>query len=136
MAYRVFISHATADTWIARQIDRRIREFDGGQTFLDVNDVEKGDDIEQAVFGALRDSRELIALLTPWSVDRNWVWTEIGAARVLEKRLVVVLYQVTLEQLEAGRGATFLRAKNTVAINALDDYLEELKRRIGECGHG
>jgi hypothetical protein len=40
----------------------------------------------------------LISLLTLWSVDRNWVWTEMAAAWILRKRYVGVMYGITLEQ--------------------------------------
>jgi hypothetical protein len=132
MGYRVFISHGWADRWVAAQIERRIRLDSQADTFLDVKDVEKGDDIEHRVFQGMQQSDELIVLLTPWSVDRNWVWVEMGAARMLGKRIVAVLYQVSLDTIDKEKGGlTFLKSKNVVDINELEAYFLELKKRAG-----
>lgn len=129
MSYRVFLSHAWADRWLAEQIAGRIERC-GAAVFLDVFDIKKGDDIEDRIFEAIRNVEELLVLLTPWAVDRNWLWVEIGAARMLDRRIVPVLYQTSLESLDARGGPTFLRAKNMVDINDLDAYLDELTRRV------
>ncbi|MCC2104875.1 MAG: toll/interleukin-1 receptor domain-containing protein [Hyphomicrobiales bacterium] len=134
MSYRVFISHGSADKWVALQIERAIRADCGAATFVDVYDVAKGDDIEARIFEELPKCRELVVLLTPWSVDRNWVWVEIGAARALGLRIVAVLYQVPLDVIEREKGgSTFLRTKNIVEINELPTYLEELNQRVIEA---
>ncbi len=46
--YRVFISHSSVDTWVARQIARYIEEC-GASTFLDEADIEYGDDFEERI---------------------------------------------------------------------------------------
>lgn len=86
---------------MASQFARRIRQDAKADLFLDVYDIAKGDDFENQIFQSLPDCHELIALLTPWSVNRNWVWTEIGAARVLGKRILGVLYGVIIDGLRA-----------------------------------
>ena len=132
MAYKIFISHGWSDRWVAGQIEKRIREL-GATTFIDVNDIERGDDIEERIFSEMPDCDELLVLFTPWAVDRNWVWVEIGAARGLHKRIIAVLYEVDLTTIERDKGgSTFLRSKNAVDINELDTYLRELKKRIGK----
>ena len=85
MTYRVFISHGWHDRWIAKQMARAISDS-GATPFLDVFDIKKGDRIEVKVHEGLVASNKLVALLTPWSVDRNWVWAEIAAAWALRKR--------------------------------------------------
>jgi hypothetical protein len=134
MSYEVFLSHASADQWVAEQIAARIRDGCGASVFLDAFDIKKGDDIEDRIFDAMSRADELVVLLTPWAIDRNWLWVEIGAARALERRIVPILYQVTLAAIEDKGGATFLRAKNVVEINDIDRYFSELKRRIPEHG--
>lgn len=129
MVYRIFVSHGWADRWVAAQIARRV-EAAGGDVFIDVFDIKKGDDFEEQIFGALATCEELVVLLTPWSVDRNWVWVEIGAARITGKRIVTVLYHVTLDMIDDDKGgSTFLRSKNTVEINDLDAYFDEVRER-------
>jgi len=73
----------------------------------------------------------MVVLLTPWSVDRNWVWVELGAARALGLRIVPILYQVSLGEIDRERGGkTFLGGKNVVEINEFDQYLIELTKRV------
>ena len=129
MAYRVFVSHAWSDLWIAQQIERRIREDAKAETFIDAFDIAKGDDFEERIFTEMARVHELVVLLTPWSVDRHWLWVEVGAARANKCRIVPILYHLSLEDLERGGGATFLKAKNVVAMNEMETYLSQLKRR-------
>ncbi|PWV97231.1 TIR domain-containing protein [Hoeflea marina] len=130
MGYKIFISHAWADRWLASQIERRVRAL-GAETFMDTNDIEKGDDIEDRIFTELPKCDELFALFTPWAIDRNWLWVEIGAARGLGLRIVTALYSVALSTIDAERGGlAFLKAKNAVDINDLESYFDELKDRL------
>jgi hypothetical protein len=34
MAYRVFVSHAWSDLWVAQQLERRIRQDSAAETFI------------------------------------------------------------------------------------------------------
>lgn len=94
MAYRVFISHGWHDRWVAKQLARAVREDARAEPFIDIFDVKKGDRIEERIFEELPKCKELVALLTPWSVTRNWVWNEIGAAWILNMRIVAVLLRL------------------------------------------
>ncbi|MGH6924343.1 MAG: toll/interleukin-1 receptor domain-containing protein [Propylenella sp.] len=132
MSYRIFLSHAWADRWLAEQIAQRIGRDCGASVFIDAFDIKKGDDIEDRIFQNMRLVDELVVLLTPWGLDRNWLWVEIGAARAHDRRIVPILYQVTLSGLDERGGSTFLRAKNVVDINELETYLTELKARVKE----
>lgn len=80
MAYNVFVSHGWHDRWIASQIASDIRNKTGAEVFIDIFDIKSGDRIEEKVHSGLTGCTELISLLTPWSVDRNWVWSEMAAA--------------------------------------------------------
>lgn len=129
MSYRIFVSHGWSDRWVAEQIARRLRAIDI-DVFIDVFDIEKGDDIEGRIFQELPNCDELLALLTPWSADRNWVWVEIGAARGLGKRVVAVLYGLSLQSLDSDKGGrAFLGSKNIADINDLDAYFSEVEQR-------
>ena len=88
MFYKVFISHGWHDRWIAKQIARLVSDV-GAVPFIDFFDIMRGDSIESKIQLGIGKARELVALLTPWSVDRNWVCGEIAAAWALRKRYVV-----------------------------------------------
>ena len=131
MAYRVFISHSTDDLWVARQIERCIREL-GGETFFDAYDIDVGV-FETRLFETLPTCREFVVLFTPWSVRRNWLWVEMGAARVCRLQIVPILYKTTLGEIDENLGgATFLHSLKVIDINALDDYFDGLGKRIGD----
>ena len=128
-SYRIFISHGGADVWLASQIASRLQQC-GAITFLDNNDLMKGDDFKQIIREEVGRVDELVALFTPWSMRRNWVWVEIGAAWVNQKRIVIVLYQVTLTDLDSGGGRAVLNDLNLVEINDIERYFEEVKTRV------
>lgn len=123
------MSHGSADAWIASQIASRLQDS-GAMTFLDNNDLSKGDDFKQVIRVEVGRSDELVALFTPWSIQRNWVWVEIGAAWVNQKRVVIVLYQVTLNDLDTGGGRAVLNDLNLVEINEIERYFQEVRSRV------
>ena len=52
MSHKVFISHSSRDTWVAKRIAEAIEKCGAG-TFLDQVDVQRGDDFEEKVIGVL-----------------------------------------------------------------------------------
>ena len=130
MTYTVFISHGWHDRWIAGQMARLIAER-GAEPFVDVFDIRKGDRIAERVRDGLTHCDELLALLTPWSVRRNWVWTEVGSAWGSGKRVVGVLYGLTLTEVEREQGgAACLSTTNVALLDEFDHYLSELTERV------
>jgi TIR domain len=114
---------------VASQIAARLRNC-GAMTFLDNDDLNKGDDFKNVIRIEVGRSDELVALFTPWSIRRNWVWVEIGAAWINRKRVVVVLYQVTISDLDTGGGRAVLNDLNLVDINEIERYFSEVKARV------
>jgi len=105
--------------------------------FIDFFDVKKGDRIEAKVHEGLEAADELVALLTPWSIDRNWVWAEIAAAWALRKRYVGVLYGLTMDEIERDHGGlAVLAPTNILAIDEFDDYIRELGERAAMSKSG
>jgi len=75
----VFISHSATDAWTAKRIAEQI-EVCGAHTFLDEAHISVGEDFEEHILNALDSANELLVILTPWSLTRPFVWSEIGAA--------------------------------------------------------
>ena len=75
----VFVSHSGEDMWVAKQIAREISTR-GAEPFLDEADVEVGAEFEEDIRDFLDRADELLVLVTPWSLDRPYIWAEIGAA--------------------------------------------------------
>src|SRR5687768_5483964 len=124
--YQVFVSHATADKWIATTFCEKI-EMIGASTFRDDRDIDGGDDIPEAIRSQIKQSRELVVLLTPKSVDRPWVLLEVGAAWGWRNdyRIVPVLYHVTVDAIP-----DIIKGKKAFQLNEFDQYLKELQRRV------
>jgi len=134
MAYKVFISHSSIDTWVARQLARYIEDL-GASTFLDEADIEYGDDFEERILEAIRTSQELLVLLTPWALKRPYIWLEIGAIWGLGRRVIGVLHGLSPSELVAQDGTpALLKRIDLVELNNIGMYFEQLKRRIPNVG--
>src|ERR1017187_2331988 len=91
---KVFISHSSANTWVAKKIAECVEEC-GYDTFLDVFDIYAGDDFEEVIACAANESDELLVLLTPRSIESKYVWIEFGHFRRTKKRIVCILDGLT-----------------------------------------
>jgi hypothetical protein len=124
--YQVFISHATDDKWIAKTLCEKI-ETVGAATFRDDRDIDGGDDIPEEIRRQIKQSREMIVLLTPRSVGRMWVALEVGGAWCWSKsvRIVLVMYHVSVDPIP-----DMIKNKKAIALNDFDQYLTELRERV------
>lgn len=122
--YRVFVSHATLDKWIAKVICDKLDAL-GVKSFRDDRDIQGGDDIPNRIREEIRLADEVLILLTPQSATRDWVRWEAAAAWACQKRIVVVQYHV-----EVSVVPEMLRSKKAVLLNDLDHYLAEVASRL------
>ena len=133
MAVKVFISHSSVDTWVAKQIASHIHSC-GVETFLDEASTHYGDDFEQRILSAVRECEELLVLITPWSVERPYVWMEIGAFWGSQRRIVGVLHGITAKALAAHeRMPVALKRSHLIDLNDIESYFLQLKTR---CASG
>jgi len=126
----VFLSHATADKWIARTLCEKIEEV-GAATFRDDRDINGGDDIPDEIRRKIIQSNEMVVLLTPDSAARPWVLFEVGAAwgRRQHYRITAILCHADVDVIP-----DMIRSKKAISINEVDDFLRELKRRLRRHG--
>jgi len=135
---KVFISHSSTDTWVAEQIAAAIRKC-GAETFLDRVDIKHGDDFEEKILQAAEDSTELLVLLTPWSINRPYIWLEIGAFWGYRKRMVGILHGVTAKDLSTDeRIPIALKRLDMINLNDIASYFTQLDERIKDwrASHG
>ncbi len=126
----VFISHSGTDTWVARQIARHVEES-GATAFLDEANIDVGEDFEERILGALGEAKELLVILTPWSLSRPYVWAEIGAAWGRRIPIIGVLHGLTASDLQSNPGVpVLLKRRDFVNLNEIDDYFEQLRGRV------
>jgi len=72
----------------------------------------------------------LLVLLTPWSLDRPYVWAELGAAWGKGMPIVGVLHGISASDLQLRPGMpVFLKKTNLVDINQIEAYFSQLTKR-------
>ena len=128
MAHTVFISHSTKDRFIAQRVAQLIEEAGREheiETFLDEKDIEFGGSIPERIRQEIRECGELVVLLSEYSVDRPWVLVEIGAAWVLEKRIVAVMDKLSPDQMP-----DVIADYRAVDLNDVQNYVDELVGRV------
>ena len=132
-AYKVFVSHGSHDIWLAGQIAKEIQEV-GASPFLDETNIPKGSpDFKKLIREQISTSRELIAIFTPWSAMRSWVWIEMGAAWNREIPILAVFYGMHVNDLDkTGQGKAILEDINIINLNDFNAYLNQLSIRVLE----
>ena len=126
----IFVSHSGEDTWIARQIAREITAS-GAQPFLDEADVDVGAEFEEEIREFLDRADELLVLVTPWSLERPYVWAEIGAAWIKRIPIVVILHGISTKEFQSKPNAPiFLKKRDMIYLNDIDQYFEQLRLRV------
>jgi hypothetical protein len=97
-------------------------------TFRDDRDISGGDSIPDSVRDGIERSDEIVVLLSPESVTRQWVLIEIGMALAFRKRIVPLMFHIPAEQIPG-----MIDKTRGFSLEEFDDYLNDLKRRI--AGH-
>lgn len=127
----VFVSHSGEDTWVAKQIAREI-ETCGAKPFLDESEIDAGADFEEDIRKFLERAHELVVLLTPWALERPYVWIELGAAWGRRIPIVALLLGITPGELQSRPGVpVLLKKRDLLQLNNIEGYLEQLRRRVG-----
>jgi TIR domain len=122
---RIFISHSTADSWVAKHVADDL-EKRGVDCFLAIKQLATGADIAPAIRRELRNSDELLLLLSPASVKSAWVMSEISMADVLEMPIAPILLHLGANDLPP-----IVQPYLARDLNDIDRYYEELQRRRG-----
>ncbi|MEW6236685.1 MAG: toll/interleukin-1 receptor domain-containing protein [Candidatus Omnitrophota bacterium] len=126
----VFISHSATDTWVAKQIAREIA-LCGAEPFLDETDIDIGVDFEEDILAFLEKTHELVVLLTPWALERPYVWAEVGAIWFRRKPIIALLHGISAGELQSKpKVPVFLKKCNLLDLNDIDKYLHQLANRI------
>jgi len=124
-SYLVFISHSSADVWIAEQMDKQIRAL-GAATWLDRKDLKGGDVLVDEIISGITSCNEAVVLVSPKSVKSQWVAYEIGAVSVQHKRVTPILNQVNADAIAPMKGV------KSIDLNQFDEFLIHLAKRMSE----
>jgi len=125
MSYRVFISHSAKDSELAKDLARRLEEAGVKAVFPPASVGRDGTSsgMRAIIIQRVRNSDEVIVLLTDNAADSWWVKYEIGAADSMDKRLTPVVVNEGVEQRVPMVGKHFVRYAD------LPKYITSLKRR-------
>lgn len=130
----VFVSHSGLDTWVAKQIAREIAAC-GATPFLDEAQVDAGADFEEDILDFLQRAHELVVLLTPWALERPYVWAEIGAAWGRRIPIMALLLGITAAEMQVRPAIpVLLKKRDLLELNDIEVYLEQLAARVQRKG--
>lgn len=87
---RVFLSYVHEDLpWVAKF--RESLKAEGVESWSDEDNLTAGKEFGEEIGAALRESRTLVLILSPRSLDSAWVHFELGAALADRKQIIPVL---------------------------------------------
>jgi TIR domain-containing protein len=134
MGYLTFISHSGEDAWLARKLSADCKAL-GAETFLDEEQIAIGGRFENEISTALSNAKELVVIVTPWALQRPYVWLEIGVAWYRQIPIIVLLLGITRAEFQSQATIPVaLKERNILALNNVDRYLDELAVRVKNCG--
>jgi hypothetical protein len=96
-AYEVFLSHAVGDAAMAERL-QRLLEAQGLRCFLSGRSIEAGGPWREEILRALQSAKVVVFVLTPASVESNWILYESAAAWALEKWIVPCTQSIRIHQ--------------------------------------
>jgi hypothetical protein len=115
---------------VARQIAREISAC-GATPFLDEAEIDVGADFEEDILAFLEKADELVVLITPWALERPYVWAELGAAWGLRLPIVGLLHGLSAVELQSRPEVPILlKRRDLLPLNHIDVYLGQLRGRI------
>ncbi|HEY6632972.1 MAG TPA: toll/interleukin-1 receptor domain-containing protein [Rhizobiaceae bacterium] len=87
---RLFFSHSGDDADFARRLASRLRNA-GFETFIDIDDIQPGENWSKAILRALEMSDKLIFIVPSREGSGKNALIELGAARALGKPILAVM---------------------------------------------
>ncbi len=76
-----------------------------------------------------------MVLLTPWALERPYVWAEIGAAWGRRIPIVALLLGITATELQTRSGIpVLLKKRDLLELNDIGIYLAQLEARAEQKG--
>jgi hypothetical protein len=121
--YTVFVSYSASDRWIAERIAEKI-ESPGADCWLDEKDLEGGEVIVDRIINGIDSCDEALVLISPHSIQSQWVAFEIGGVRAQHKRVTPILNNVRPDEMAP------MRDIKGIDLNLFDRFLSQLEKRV------
>lgn len=126
----IFISHSAIDAGVVRLIGKEVKAIAKCDVFISDFDIQKGADTDEVIRNHLDRADEFVILLTPWALERPWIWVELGGAFIRRIPIACILHGLTFQKVKEYPGCpNFLLRGNMFDIRELPLYLSELKKR-------
>jgi hypothetical protein len=92
--YDIFLSyHHADDEWTKRLVDALSKK--GVEVWHDDEKIKPGDSWREKIEEGLRQSRNVVFIVTPETARSNWMALELGAALALKKPLIPIVAEDT-----------------------------------------
>jgi hypothetical protein len=134
---QLFISHSHTDVEIIQLFENRLKTtFDGRvNVFVTAlgDSIQPGEDWFETIQKTIQKTNIALFVLTPRSIERNWVWLEMGAfwQAHAEGRLWMVPLLVGLTPGEIPQPINRLQAVDLTDVSQLERFWYRLKERVG-----
>ena len=92
----IFISHASADVLLANQLKKWIEHgFNSVNAFVASHwgDVPAGSLWERKIQRALKGADAVVTLVTERSLNRHWIWFELGASWMAGRKVIPLCFE-------------------------------------------
>jgi nucleoside 2-deoxyribosyltransferase len=122
MVTRVFISYARDDRALAESVAKQLARS-GIETWSEF-DVEAGTQIEDSLLSKLTESDAIVAIVSNASAHSSGLGYELGAARAMRKRVVLV------RQKDAPADDVYSSLTDTQTLNAAELSPDEIADQI------
>lgn len=119
---KIFISHSSKDKWAARRISQDIQNLDH-EVFIDEKDIKTGESIDGAIKEHLAESDHFLIILSPASIESEWVLLELGGAMALNKKIIPILMYVGANEIPQAISLKLARD-----INDVEKYYDEIRK--------
>ncbi len=127
LEYDVFISYSSKDQTVTDEIYRLLEE-EGIKPFLAPKDIDSARKGPQSIKEALRNSKEILFLMSPNSRKSDWVLTEWGASWVLDKPVTPILLNCEVADIPD----LLKEWQKRDYPDEIQRYIEEVKKRLHE----
>lgn len=130
--HKVFLSHSRADTGVAKLL-RHCLELMGGTTFLDVVDLPAGVTMRSKLIAEIRNSQEMLLLISPKFLESRWLDWELGVAEAISLPVVPILFGMTTTELTSHpKLRDYFLERYCIELGDIEAYLDQLQMRISE----
>ncbi len=136
----IFVSHATSDAEFANAVKQEIEKVfaDGVKVFCTSSpgDIPVGSDWLQEVEHKLKTASAVIAIVTPVSIERPWLWFEVGATWSKGRSGECKIYPLCAQEIELSKLPSPLDRLQALSLGRAADLKILFEALIEQFGFG